>query len=904
MRTVSFAKLTCLLMGLFLFSSSIQSQQLPKYDTVKGFYDYQKKMNAYFSEQKNEIHDDDEEEFEGGYEQWKRLEWYFSTRLDKNGRFVNMQQLKQDAITQMVSWQSGLSQVNGAVSPLQVSGLWTQTGPTLINTTNKNIGRINRLAFLNSDPNAIWAATAGGGLWKTSNAGTTWSALTDGLPNSNLSGVAVQQDNPNIIYILTGDGDGGGSNGGGDGGQLSLGKFSTGVLKSVNGGTTWNYTSLKWNESDGINGFKIVMHPSSFNILYVASSLGIYRSVNSGASWQLVYNQFCFDIEFKLGSPVGSIVYAGLSGGRVARSIDGGDTWEITFNDPDPKANRVSIAVTPANPLAVYALISSDDNDTANGYTFAGLYYSTNAADSFSWNLRASHFPNVFGGEGLSQIGSQQNYDHALAVNPFQTGTLVTGGVTIFRSTNGGTMLEYVPKSTNYHVDIHELVYSPASNVLYAACDGGIYSSTNDGQTWTPRNGNLAITQYYRISAADNEPSVLLGGAQDIGSHLRTTNTSVFEQTGGKDGADNAISASNSDVMYEGSTRGPFRYSNDHGQSFGSEFVTPAILSTNYSITADAFWITNIQVSPINHHIIFLGYMPVVKGSFNGSSWTFTAIGIKPLDTVSGKTVLNVAQSNANVIYAGDNNYNGLQKLWRTINGGTSWQILVVPYSVQPFTRLTINPVDPNEIWLTYGGFSAGSKVFHSENGGTIWNPYTGSLPNVPINCIVYDDNNGRPDDALYIGTDIGVFYRDNTLGDWIPFSNGLPVAEVTDLEISKSSGLLRAGTYGRGIWQTSLYTANCPINENFTANSHPPSKPAFISVTNTITSVAVINGVGANVQYKAGNGVTLNPGFRINGSNGAKFISYIGPCPGGGVPLGYAAPIMNGLSGYLIENK
>lgn len=910
MKTYSFAKLAGMLIGLFLFSSSIQSQQLPQYDSTKGFYDYQKKMNAYFAAQKKEKHEENqgEEGSEGEYEQWKRLEWYFSTRLGKDGKLVNMRQMNQDAITRATNRQARLSKVNGTASAQLVSGSWALVGPTSVNTTNKNIGRINRLAFLNSDPNAIWAATAGGGLWKTSNAGLTWSALTDGLPNSNLSGVAVQQDNQNIIYILTGDGDGGGSAGGGDGKQLSLGKYSTGVLKSVNGGTTWSYTGLKWNETDNINGFKIVMHPSSFNILYVASSQGIYRSVNSGASWQLVYNQFCYDIEFKQGSPVGSIVYAGLSGGRVARSLDNGITWSITFDDPDPEANRVSIAVTPANPLAVYALISSNDKDTVNGYTFAGLYYSTNEAEILSWNLRASHFPNVFSGNGVAQLDGQQDYDHALAVSPFQTGKLVTGGVSIFRSTNGGTVLTYIPNSTNYHADIHELVYSPANNLLYAACDGGLYSSADDGQTWAPRNGNLAITQYYRISGANSDPSVLLGGAQDIGSHLRTTNTSVFEQSGGKDGADNAISPTNSDIMFESSTRGAFSYSDDHGQSFGEDFITQTILKDNFSITANPSWVTPIAVSPVSSNIVYFGYNPVIVGTLNSGNWQFATRGGS--QGVSGNTFLKIAPANPFILYACDNmdslaNGQRYSSVYRTLDGGLSWTS-ITPSTAQNgypvLTDMAVKTTNPAVLWVTAGGYTAGKKVFRSADWGDTWQNVTYSLPNVPVNCIAYASNAASSLNGVYIGTDIGVFYVDDNLDDWVPFSNGLPVIEITDLEVNAQFGLIRAGTYGRGIWSSFTHDGICVPNLNLTSSNHPPSEPGFFTVSNTITSTAVITGAGANIQYKAGQRITLNPGFRINASSDAKFTGYIGPCPGGGVPPGYKLSSFNGLPGFLKE--
>jgi hypothetical protein len=301
-----------------------------------------------------------------------------------------------------------------------------------------------------------------------------------------------------------------------------------------------------------------------------------------------------------------------------------------------------------------------------------------------------------------------------------------------------------------------------------------------------------------------------------------------------------------------------------------------------------------------------MGYNCLIKGVFSGLNWTFFNVGLNWTDTVSGRAFVKIAPSNANCVYAGDSYYGefGSNIIWRTINGGSNWNTITMPYTLERFSNFCVNPNDQNEVWLTYGGFTDGYKVYYSNNGGTSWTNISGSLPNVPVNCIIYANDDARTGDALYLATDIGVFYRDNELGDWVPFSTGLPVVEVTDLEINEANGLLRAGTYGRGIWQTSLYTAACPANENFTTNSHPHSQPAFVSVTNSITSIAVIEGAGAHIQYKAGVGVTLNPGFRIDGSNGAKFVAYTGPCPGGGVPPGYTAPTMNGLSGYLLENR
>lgn len=880
MKNNLFPVLFFYLIALLVFSFPLLAQQKPAYDPAKSFYDYSRQMNAYYKQTNDK----------NGYKQWKRLEWYFSTRLGKDGKPVNMQQMKQAAL------QAGAALKAGIVNQQElVSGSWSQVGPLSVTQTNQGIGRVNRLAFHPTDVNILYAATAGGGLWKTTNGGSTWNSLTDGLPNSNTSGVAVHKTNPNILYILTGDGDGRPGYPG-----VSLEKHSTGVFKSTDAGITWNTTGLQWGETQQVASFHLVMHPSNFNILLAATSIGIFRTSNAGATWtNLLPGEMVYDIEFMPNN--GQVVYAAAQGGKFFRSQDGGISWTLLYDNSDFYAGRVSISVTPDNSSIVYMLISNDD-----GNTFNGLYQSTDMGDS--WSLKASNLPNVFDNTGVSLTSKQQNYNHSLAVSPFNSDIIITGAIRIFRSTNGGSTLNFINNtgSANYHVDVHQLDYNPTGSALYAATDGGVYKSINDGISWTPVNGNLAITQYYRISVSTASSTYILGGSQDNGTHLRNTNSSAFASVLGSDGMDNAISISTPSYMYASTQNGSFYRSTNTGSSF-SFFLNTDTLQSSYGITASNFWVTPIAVSTTTANTIFAGYYPLIKGVFSSGSWSYTNIGFRPglpVTDVSGRSFVKVAPSNENIIYAGDNDYsfgeyNNAKMMFRTSDGGQNWTRLY-PGAVDSllFTDLAINPDNPNEIWVTMGNFSAGEKVYRSSNGGTTWTNITGSLPNIPVNCIVYDDNNGSPDDALYIGTDIGVFYRDNTLGDWIPFSNGLPVIEVTDLEINESAGFLRAGTYGRGVWQTSVYDGVCAANPIFTI--HPPSEPGFFTASGTITSTAVISGAGAHIQYKSGQRTTLNPGFKIDATGGAKFISIIGPCPGGGVPPGYNRSSFNGLTGYL----
>jgi hypothetical protein len=290
----------------------------------------------------------------------------------------------------------------------------------------------------------------------------------------------------------------------------------------------------------------------------------------------------------------------------------------------------------------------------------------------------------------------------------------------------------------------------------------------------------------------------------------------------------------------------------------------------------------------------------LIRASKIGSLYSFLPI------SGSGKSFVKTSRTNANYVFWGDNNVyvNPLYRneVRKSTDGGATSEIIISQFNsdgARKITDLAFVPANADRIWITYGGYIDTLKVRYSNNGGSTWNNITGSLPNVPINCIAYDAGSGS-NNGIYIGTDIGVFYRNNTLGDWIPFSNNLPVVEITDLEIHDALGLLRAGTYGRGIWETSLYS-NCVSSLAITTANTAPHQPYYFQTSQTITSTALHSGTGANVFYKAGNAVTLSPGFTATATNGNVIKAFIGPCDGG-VPGLVQKPANKKLRGVLVE--
>jgi hypothetical protein len=842
-----------------------------------------------------------------GYKQFKRWEWYYSTRLGQGGKLVNNQLLNQHALQS-----SSVNRAATANASLTNTGDWVSIGPTNVSSANHGIGRINRIAFHPTNENKLYLASATGGLWISNDAGASWNCYTDGIPNLCLSGVAVDHENPNIIYILTGDAD---SYFGGARGQFKYGKSSVGVLKSYDGGNTWYKTGLEWLETNQVLAYKLIMHPTNSSILLVATNTGLYRTTNGGSTWaNIEQSTDFFDIEFKPGNP--SIVYAcgrsyfGADSVIVNKSINAGQSFSRVFKKEvennaagDGSMNRSSLAVTAANSNYVYLLCGPATNDLGE---FHGVFRSTDEGESFS---NRATTPNILGRSNTGTDGAdQESYDLAIEVSPANANYILTGGIALWRSSNGGITYTYGDPSINsssyYHGDIHDIVYHPLNNnIVFMCSDGGLYRSNDNGFNWSDLNQGLQVTQYYKIatnpSTTGGQENVIIGGTQDNGTNMCSIFGSNFTQIAGSDGMDCIIDPDNTSTFIASAQDGYFLRSTNAGASF--EFICDVESLSNAGYNVESSWCTPVaEITGVNNTFL-LGYSTLLRTIKISSSYFFFPI------PGSGKSFVKTSRANANYIFWGDNNFGPLSgtfwnKVRKSTDGGATTSLIVDQTNddgAKKVTDLAFVHNNPNRIWITYGGYIDTLKVKYSDDGGSTWNNITGSLPNVPVNCIVYDNSSGS-NNGIYIGTDIGVFYRNNTLGDWIPFSNNLPVTEVTDLEIHDALGLLRAGTYGRGIWETSMYNS-CLSTLAVTTVNASPHMPYYFQAGQTITSTAAHSGAGANVFYKGGNSVTLSPGFNAKGTGGNVIKAIIGPC-GGGVPAASKQQSIQNIKGVMAE--
>lgn len=681
-----------------------------------------------------------------GWKQYQRWQAFWETRLLPDGSFPDFK-------TSFHEYQQYMS-ANGQAKSLQNAGNWSPMGPFTYNNTDSWSPGIGRVNFIVEDPNnanIIYIGAPAGGVWKSIDSGATWTPLGDELAVMGVSAIAISAANSNVLYLATGDADGGDT-------------YSIGVLKSTDGGLTWAEVG-----NIGGNLRDIVVDPGDEDIVYVASNGGVFKTIDGGTNWNQVLTGSYRDLELKPGTA--TTVYAATSS-QVRYSTNGGTTWTLATGIPTG-GSRIALAVTPANNAYVYVLRADGAGD------FGGVYRSNNSGVSFSPRNTTT---DVFDGS------SQSWYDMAIGASATNAEIIFTGVLNVWRSTDGGSSFTGInswsnPSGAAYtHADIHFL--RGYGNKIYCGSDGGVYRSTNNGSAFTDLTDGIQISQFYRIGGSRNDVTTIAGGLQDNGGYVY--NNSTWKVYYGADGMEAAISPTNSNLIY-GMIQNGNLYRSTNGGNSNQGLGRPEA----------GRWVTPMQFDP-NANRIVAGYNDLHE--YNG--------GWNQLSTFNFPQLLRSIEfydGNSNVIYVATD-----EQIYRTLNNGTTFtevtNNLTGILSGNIITSIEVDPTDSMRVWVSIGGFSDGVKVAHTANGGQTWTNVSGTLPNLPCNIVKFESASAVSN-ALYVGMDIGVYYRDDALGDFIPFMVNLPNVIVNDLEINEASGMIRAGTYGRGVWESGSYS-------------------------------------------------------------------------------------------------
>ncbi len=675
--------------------------------------------------------------------------------------------------------------------------------------------------------------------------GDSWVPLTDHLALNSFCDLEINPFNPNDIYALTGDGD---PDPGTNSYHTQSKVASIGIMRSTDGGNSWTQTGFV--PPSSFIPYKLLIHPLTPNVQYIASDKGIHKTTNGWQTGNLIFSQPIFDIEFKPGNP--SVIYG--SSNQIIRSVDSGNSWDI-ITDPDfdiiPFNARIELAVTPNHPNYVAAMAGNWNDGSI------GTYYSSSGGGSNQW-IMADTVTNI--------IGAFANYCIGLAIDPNDYNKFYGGGVRLFKSTNEGYTGTWSQVAAPYHADIHDIQIK--NGVIYVASDGGLIKSSDGGSTWTDLSKSLNITEIYQISGYEPDPELYYIGAQDNGIQRRTA-TDSFKLGYIADGFETIVDYDNPSVVYAMTQLGGLHKSTDGGENFTTMAVPNGL----------GAWQTPLIMDASNRIALFMGKDTILRSLLGGISGSWLPIGTPEPSNPRNLNVLAQAKNGRNRIYASQG-----FRFYRSDNAlahpesAVSWTTLGQGLPDHFITDIAVNPSDSNHVIVTLGNYDNGTKVYESLDGGdnNTWVNISGSLPNVPVLSIEYHDD-GSGLDRMYIGTDIGVFYRDDNIGDWIYFSNFLPVVPVTDLYINPTEGTIAAGTYGRGLWRSNLISS---CEDNITILHSGYSKGEIHHSYNSwISSQATIStDPGTNIFYRAGNYIDLKDGFLA--PRLSKFKAEIGPCP------------------------
>ncbi len=636
---------------------------------------------------------------------------------------------------------------------LAVSSNWQPVFGTLpYNSPGQ--GRIQAIAIDPTNPNIIYAGTPAGSVWKSINGGTSFVSLFDEFPQIGVSGIAIDPNNTNIIYIATGDRNHSDTN-------------FAGVYKSTNGGASWTITGTISGPSRASD---IYVNPSNSNMVWVATSSGVYKSINAGTSWTRTLTGNIKDIKVKPGDP--TTVYA-VSTTSFYRSTDSGSTFTAVISGLPAASGRLVIDVTPANSNYVYVLSST----TSNG--FQGIYRSEDSGVTFTARNTTTNV----------NESSQSWYDYALGVSETNAEEIYTGCLNVWKSTDGGTSLTRVnvwssvtPSYT--HGDIHILRFF--GNKLYCGSDGGIYVTTNGGTNFTDLTKTIQNQIIYKLAVAKQTSSKIMTGHQDNGCHAYINNNQWRKVQGG-DGMDVAIDPNNQNTLYGFIQYGGSLYKNTTGGTSNSSYVCGAPAAETGTNDTGGNWVTPMAINSLGE--LYSGYKQLYKLVSN--AWVqqnTTSFGSGDVELVE------IDSSNNNIMYV----INGSQ-IYKSIDKGINFTLAYTASSA--VTSLCVHSTLSNIVYITTSGTSG--QALKSTDGGTTFANIASGLPSIGKFCIKHQALNTN--NPLYVGTNLGVYYIDDSMTTWQAFETNLPNVKVTDLEINYVDNNITAATFGRGVWQSPL---------------------------------------------------------------------------------------------------
>lgn len=669
---------------------------------------------------------------------------------------------------------------------------WMELGPAPVSWFGGSSGRISAVACSPTDPDVMFASGADGGVWRTTDGGATWTPVTPHAATSAIGAIEIDPTDEDIIYAGTGEAN-----------YANHSRYGLGLLKSVDGGDTWEL--LAEETFAGRTFARIAINPASPETLYAAigraggfpelaaakghpqatGDVGVFKSVDGGRSWRRLAglpNIAATDVVLDAGDP--ETVYAGMgrifghTGNGVYRSRDGGETWvKLGGGLPADGIGRISVNTAPSHPGVVYAFMTRAADEAGGGAGTRGGYRSEDGGETW---IRAG---------GVSQA-SYGWYLSVVTAHPTDPETVFYGGLHMARRTSASLTTVTPP-----HVDIHAIEFDAAGR-LVSGDDGGVHRSENLGDTWSSLNEGLVTAQFYAgLSTSPADAAIVLGGLQDNGSALREDESLIWPTVLGGDGGWTQIDQLRPERMFgEAQGTGNLHRSIDGGESW--DFSGSGISGRNC-------FLPPYMIDPHNPDRMLYATHRIHESLNGGSSWTVISDDIT--DGEGAIRALAMAPSDPAFVYAVTNDGN----VQVSEDGGRTFRLSLDDHPGWPrVTReLWVSPEDPREALLATAVFGA-EQVRRTRDAGRTWEALDGDLPDVPVNVVIADVRASPP--TLYAGADSGVFSSLDDGRTWRRYGVGLATCAVIDLILEPQRDRLVIGTQGRGAWSVRAPAAPC----------------------------------------------------------------------------------------------
>ncbi|CRK84628.1 hypothetical protein [Neobacillus massiliamazoniensis] len=705
---------------------------------------------------------------------------------------------------------------------MDVNTHWIQLGPSPITgeygdngAPRSDSGRVASIAISeNKNLKTVYVGAANGGVWSSINDGTTWKPLTDDQVTLATGSVAVDPNNPNTVYVGTGEQ------------HFSAdSRYGRGILKSTDSGKSW--TTLGSDVFGGYHIGKVAVDPNDSSKVWVAADNGLYQSIDAGQTWNKMWSAQGKPTDVYIVKNNPGVIYMSVAGSGIYKSTNGGKNFTLLGQGTLPNYNtnplmyNASLAVVEGATGQQDTIYSSYSDGNGN---LMGMFKSTDSG--VTWD-RLTNVPQYFDsnysyyGDYDAQHPSGQGwYDNVIAVDPTNPQHIIAGGITLIESLDGGTSWKSLDTffnakqgDINTHPDQHIIVFDSQGNA-YVGNDGGVFKESTDGK-WHNLNSNLNTVTFYPGLTAFNGGNFVMGGAQDNGTNLYSGQKAWLQETGG-DGGYTYVDPQNPNFMLAEFQYGRILKSEDGGQNWDyayPKYQDPGYLEDEGAVNDDedgaAPFVTPFTASSLDNgkYEVIVGADRVYKSTNNGNLGSYVPISPK-LDTAAINTV-SQSKTNPNVIYVGT----AKGDIYVTFTGGgtdpSAWHKITRTGKLDArayVAAIAINPTNDNEITVTYsntGYYSPESTnhVFYCPNTNTtnpVWTNVSAKLPATYAPSVTYLGQ------SVIVGTEQGVFIAKPGSDEWSKLGKDLPNVPVTSV-VYAGNGKLVVGTYGRGAFRLEL---------------------------------------------------------------------------------------------------